>query len=43
MVYRRDEPFAQVTILDHAELDKGTLKSTLNQSGLTTADFIELL
>jgi predicted RNA binding protein YcfA (HicA-like mRNA interferase family) len=43
MVYRRDNPFAQVTIPDHRELDSGTLRSIIRQAGLTVEQFIEFL
>lgn len=43
MVYRRDEPFAQVVIPDHDELDRGTLKGILKQAGVTVDEFITLL
>ena len=43
MIFRRDNPFAQVTIPDHAELDRGTLKAILNGASLTVDEFVELL
>jgi predicted RNA binding protein YcfA (HicA-like mRNA interferase family) len=43
MYIRRDEPFAQVSIPDHKELDKGTLKGILRQAGVTVDEFIALL
>lgn len=43
MYIRRDEPFAQISVPDHKELDKGTLKSIIRQAGLTADEFIELM
>ncbi len=43
MVYRRDQPFAQVTVPDHRELDTGTLRAIIRQAGLTVEEFIDLL
>jgi len=43
IILRRDEPFAQVVVPDHKELDRGTLKAIIRQAGLTEAEFIELL
>lgn len=41
IVLRRDEPFAQVVVPDHRELDRGTLRAVIRQSGLTVDDFVE--
>jgi predicted RNA binding protein YcfA (HicA-like mRNA interferase family) len=35
MVLRRAEPFAQVTVPDHKELDRGTLRAVLRGAGLS--------
>jgi predicted RNA binding protein YcfA (HicA-like mRNA interferase family) len=43
MVYRRDEPFAQVVIPDHKELDAGTLRGIIRGAGLSVEEFLELL
>jgi predicted RNA binding protein YcfA (HicA-like mRNA interferase family) len=43
MILRRDEPFAQVVIPDHKELDRGTLRSILQQAGLSIEEFQRLL
>lgn len=40
---RRDEPFAKVTVPNHKELDKGTLRSIIRQAGLTVDEFIKVL
>lgn len=43
MVYRRDEPFAQVVIPDHKELDRGTLRAIIRHAGLSVEEFVRLL
>jgi len=43
MILRRDEPFAQVVVPDHKELDRGTLRAILRLAGLSIDDFVELL
>jgi len=43
VVMRRDEPFAQVVVPDHDELDRGTLRAILRQAGLTVEEFIRVL
>ena len=40
---RRDEPFAQVVVPDHRELDTGTLRAIIRQAGLSVQDFTQLL
>ena len=39
----RTDPFAQVVVPDHKELDRGTLRSILRQAGITPEEFVELL
>jgi predicted RNA binding protein YcfA (HicA-like mRNA interferase family) len=43
MILRRDDPFAQVTVPDHDELDRGTLRAILRQAGLSVDEFQQLL
>ena len=43
MIYRRDEPLAQISIPDHRELHSGTLRSIIAQAGLAVQEFIDLL
>lgn len=43
MILRRDSPYAQVTVPNHAELDRGTLRSIIRQSGMGVEQFSELL
>ncbi|NMF64914.1 hypothetical protein DP113_21375 [Brasilonema octagenarum UFV-E1] len=39
----REEPKATVTVPDHKELDRGTLRAIIRQVGLTVDEFVELL
>jgi len=43
VVMRRDEPFAQVVVPDHDELDRGTLRAILRHAGLSVEEFLRLL
>ncbi|MBI4620288.1 MAG: type II toxin-antitoxin system HicA family toxin [Desulfobacterales bacterium] len=43
IVLRRNNPFAQVIVPDHKELDRGTLRAIIRQSGLSVDGFIKLL
>jgi predicted RNA binding protein YcfA (HicA-like mRNA interferase family) len=43
IILRRDEPFAQLVVPDHKELDRGTLRAIIRQSGLTVEDFVSCL
>ena len=43
LVLRRDEPFAQVVVPDHKELDRGTLRAIIRQVGLSVDEFASLL
>lgn len=40
---RRDQPFVQVVVPDHKELDRGTLRAILRGAGVTAEEFIGLL
>lgn len=42
IILRRDNPFAQVVVPDHKELDKGTLRSIIKQAELDVNRFIRL-
>ena len=42
MILRRDDPFAQVVVPDHKELDRGTLRSIIRQAHLGVDEFMEL-
>jgi predicted RNA binding protein YcfA (HicA-like mRNA interferase family) len=43
MILRREQPFAQVSVPDHKELDKGTLRSILRYAGISVDQFLALL
>ncbi len=43
IILRRDEPFGQVVVPDHKELDRGTLRAIIRQSGLSVDEFVKLL
>jgi predicted RNA binding protein YcfA (HicA-like mRNA interferase family) len=40
IVMRRVDPFAQVIVPDHKEIDRGTLRAIIRQAGLQSEDFI---
>lgn len=40
---RRDNPFAQVVIPGHKELDRGTLRAIIRQAGLSIEEFVRLM
>ena len=43
IILRRTEPFSQVVVPDHKELDRGTLRAIIRQAGLSIDEFINLL
>ncbi len=43
MILRRDDPFGQVVVPDHKELDRGTLRAILRQAGLGVDEFVKLV
>jgi predicted RNA binding protein YcfA (HicA-like mRNA interferase family) len=43
IILRRDNPFGQLVVPDHQELDRGTLRAIIRQSGLSLDEFIRLL
>ena len=43
IILRRDEPFAQVVVPNHRELDSGTLRAILRQIGISVDEFKALL
>lgn len=42
IILRRDNPFAQVVVPDHKELDRGALRSIIKQAELDVNRFIRL-
>jgi len=43
LILRRDHPFAQTTVPNHRELDRGTLRAIIRQAGLSVEDFNQLI
>jgi len=43
IILRRDDPFAQLVVPNHKELDRGTLRAIIRQSGLSVDEFLYLL
>ena len=40
---RKDDPFYQVVVPLHKELDRGTLRAIIRQAGLSVDEFVRLL
>lgn len=40
---RRNDPFSQVVVPVHKELDRGTLRAIIRQAGLSVDEFVVLL
>jgi len=43
MILRRTDPFAQLVVPDHRELDRGTLRAIIRQTGLSVEEFVKYL
>jgi predicted RNA binding protein YcfA (HicA-like mRNA interferase family) len=43
IIMRRDDPFAQTVMPNHPQIDRGTLRAILRQTGLTVDEFVKLL
>jgi len=43
IILRRDDPFSQIVVPDHKELDRGTLRAIIRQAGLSIDEFSNLL
>ena len=43
VILRRRQPFAQLVVPDHKELDRGTLRAIIRQPSLTVGEFTRLL
>ena len=43
IVLRRDDPFSQVIVPNHRELDRGTLRAIIRQTGMRVDEFSKLL
>ena len=42
LILRRDDPFAQVVVPNHKELDRGTLRA-IRHAGLSVDEFLKLI
>ncbi len=42
MILRRADPFCQIVVPDHRELDRGTLRAILRQAGVSVEEFVRL-
>jgi predicted RNA binding protein YcfA (HicA-like mRNA interferase family) len=40
---RRDQPFCQLVVPLHKELDRGTLRAIIREAGLSVSEFTKLL
>lgn len=43
VILRRDDPFAQLVVPDHKELDRGTLRAIIRQANLSVEEFNNLM
>ena len=43
IILRRDQPFSQVVVPDHKEVDRGTLRAIIRHADLSVTQFVDLL
>lgn len=43
IIIRRTDPFSQITVPDHKELDRGTLRSIIRQADISIEEFNSFL
>lgn len=43
IILRRDEPYGQLVVPNHPEIDRGTLRAIIRQAGLSVEAFVSLL
>ena len=43
IILRKDDPFAQIVVPDHKELDRGTLRAIIRQADVTVDEFVNAL
>ena len=43
VILRRNDPFAQLVVPDHKELDRGTLRAIIRQASLSVDEFNNLM
>lgn len=42
IILRRNDPFSQLVVPDHKELDRGTLRAIIRQAGMSVEEFVKL-
>ena len=43
IILRRDNPFAQLVVPDHKQLDRGTLRAIIRQADMSVDEFADYL
>jgi predicted RNA binding protein YcfA (HicA-like mRNA interferase family) len=43
IILRKDDPFAQIVVPDHKELDRGTLRAIIRHANISVDEFINAL
>ena len=43
IILRRNNPFGQLVVPNHKELDRGTLRAIIRQVGISVDEFVKLL
>lgn len=43
IILRRDEPYTQLVVPDHKELDRGTLRAIIRQADLSIEEFNNMI
>ena len=43
IILRKDNPFAQIVVPDHKELDRGTLRAIIRQADVSVDEFVSAL
>ena len=43
IILRRTDPFAQLVVPDHKELDRGTLRAIIRHAGISVEEFTRLI
>ena len=41
IILRRDDPFAQTVVPNHRQIDRGTLRAIIRQTGISAEDLTE--
>jgi predicted RNA binding protein YcfA (HicA-like mRNA interferase family) len=43
IIMRRDDPFAQTVVPNHRQIDRGTLRAILRQTGISVDELLRLI